>query len=68
MTANRLPSTRVVVAAAVVGAIVLAQPVARLREDKTDRWSAGFLDAVEENYRLDRTFECSNANAVYLPR
>lgn len=51
-----------------VAAVVLARDVARLRLQKTDRWSPALLDAVEQNYRLEGSFLCSNGSAVYVPK
>ena len=51
-----------------IAAVVLAHDVPRLRADKTDRWSTSFLNAVEQDYQLDRSFECTNGKAAYLPR
>lgn len=51
-----------------VQAIVLSQEAAGLRADGTDRWTPSLLTAVEQNYLVDRYFDCPHGNVVYLPR
>jgi len=51
-----------------VGAVVLAHEAGRLRVEKDSRWTPAFLAAVEQDYRLARSFQCTNGSAVYLPR
>ena len=51
-----------------VGAVVLDHDVAQLRTASTNRWPATFLDAVEQNYQWERSFNCKEGRAVYLPR
>ena len=51
-----------------VGAVVLAHDVARLRNADTNRWPPSFLDAVEQDYRWERSFNCKDGRAVYVPR
>jgi hypothetical protein len=51
-----------------VAAVVLAHDVTTLRTDPNNHWPPAFLDAVEQDYRLGRTFPCLEAGAVYVPR
>ena len=51
-----------------VDAVVLGQDVARLRTADFNRWPPSFLDAVEQNYKWERSFKCAEGRAVYVPR
>jgi len=36
--------------------------------DKEQEWSPGFMKALEENYRADRTFSCRYASTAWVPK
>lgn len=61
------PPLEGLVRARAVPTIVLSSDVATLRERRWDRWPPALLDAVEQNYVLDRRFECRDGAAAYIP-
>jgi hypothetical protein len=50
-----------------VDTVVLAHEPAKLRAYDWDRWPPGFLAALEQNYVIERYFECRNGTVVYAP-
>lgn len=48
--------------------IVLAHEPAKLRSFRWDRWPPALLTAIEQNYVVDRHFECTNGTVAYVPR
>jgi hypothetical protein len=49
--------------------IILDNDVGSLKRDqKQERWPPSVLDAIEQNYKLVRVFECADSGFAYEPK
>ena len=49
--------------------VILGNDVGSLKKDqKQERWPPSVLDAIEQNYKLVRAFECADSSFAYEPK
>ena len=68
---NGWPDTRVVnlIRSKEIQLIILSKDLTVMRNDpKEERWPPSVLDAIDENYKLARMFDCPDSSFAYQPK